>query len=181
MTYARCTFVTAANTQILSVKIALPKMGDDVPISQIFIQACVQKRAYVELWERAALIFLAFLPRTVPFDVLTRLFREISSSFCASEVVDERELESLDDLEEPFLDEVTSFDFHFDDFFSGNADEDAVWFETDRSDFIDTVDNDWTCDRGFWGLLVSDSGIWCVSPSACSIGLLFASDLKSGW
>jgi hypothetical protein len=44
MIYAKCTFVTAAMMIILSAAIALPRIGEDAPISQILMDACVQNR-----------------------------------------------------------------------------------------------------------------------------------------
>jgi hypothetical protein len=44
MIYAKCTLVTTAKMIILSPVIALPRMGEDAPMSQILMDACVQNR-----------------------------------------------------------------------------------------------------------------------------------------
>jgi hypothetical protein len=62
---------------------------------------------------------------------LIKLFKDISSSLCASNVVDERELESPDDLVEAFF-EPLNFSFHLDDFLSDGAKiEGTAWFARD--------------------------------------------------
>jgi hypothetical protein len=50
--YAKNTLVTAARTQVLSVEMARLMVGGDVPMSQIYIDGCVQNSAYVEFWDR---------------------------------------------------------------------------------------------------------------------------------
>lgn len=120
ITYARCTLVAATSKQLLSIGNSRPKIGEEVLISHIFILAWLQKITYVEFCEIVTLTFLAVLPRTEVWVELIRLFREISSSLCASNVVDERELESPDDLVEAFFD-PPNLSFHLDDFLSEGA------------------------------------------------------------
>lgn len=83
----------------------------------------------MEFCEIATLTPLEFLPRTEAWVVLIKLFSEISSNLWASKVLEERELESPDDLVEAFLDEPPNFNFHLLDLLSDGATiEGTAWW-----------------------------------------------------
>jgi hypothetical protein len=143
MMYAKWTFVTAAKMIILSTVIDLPRIGEDAPISQTLMDACVQIRAYVEFWERDMFTFFALLPFPGSLCPLIRFFSKISSTFWDSRVdwvvVDEIELDSPEVLEDSFFD-PDNFDLQLDICFSGGATNGTVTRLLTYSDSNETVE-----------------------------------------
>jgi hypothetical protein len=105
---------------VLSGKMARTIVGGDVLTSNTWISNCVQNRASVEFWERQTLMFLDGFPRACVFGVLSNAEREISSSFCASNADEDRELESPDAPVGAFFDPV-NINLHRDFPFSADA------------------------------------------------------------
>lgn len=81
--------VTAASTQLLSVKIARPSIGELAPRSQILMHACVQSKAYVEFWDKTTLMFLTTLPLLDDFPALNRFLSGISSILVESSMLED--------------------------------------------------------------------------------------------
>lgn len=115
----------------------------------------------------AMLTFLAFLPRTEAWVVVIKLFKEISSSLWDSSVVEDRELESPDDLVDGFLDEL-SFNFHLDDLLSVGATIDGTaWL---ASVTLDDSGSDKTESKCDWvsGVVLDSIVVACVKSLAPS-------------
>jgi hypothetical protein len=83
MMYARCVFVTAARTHVLSVASAWMTVAGDDPMSNMWMNDCDQNSACGEFGDRytfTSRIVLAVLLLSSDFGTAIRLVRDISSS-----------------------------------------------------------------------------------------------------
>jgi hypothetical protein len=126
--YAKCTFVIAARTHVLSVANAWITVAGDVPTSNMCMNVCDQNSAWVEFCDRCtftSLIVLAVLLLAKDFGTEIKLVRDISSRCWASSEVGEWECGSVEATPVSFLDRV-SFDLHPDFGFSGGEIDGSV-------------------------------------------------------
>ncbi len=99
-------------------------------------------------------MFLPLFPLEI-FDELIKFFKDISSSFWDSNVVDDKELESPEVFEDSFFDEV-SLDLHLDFPFSGGVIDGTVRVLDNESGSNETVEMD--CSRDWLGPCIFNVG-----------------------